>query len=210
MLRSFQKLRRVDPGFDSSSALTFRVGLPNKQYPMRRAVVAVHQAISIGSRQSPASRQCRHRPASSLAEPASATDVIPERNVEDGRPRPFFWWRGVSGGYIETAGIRVLRGRTIERGDVERAEPVVVVNRALADVAVSRIEDPIGQRVKASIPPNSRFGTPAWLTVVGVVANTVTNALAETAPAGQLYMPMSIAGGPDIPARRWSVRTSAS
>jgi putative ABC transport system permease protein len=34
---------------------------------------------------------------------------------------------------------------------------------------------------------------------VGVVANTPTFALAEVDPLGQLFMPMSIAGGPDIP-----------
>ena len=62
-------------------------------------------------------------------------------------------------------------------------------------------QDPIGQRVRASIPPNSRFGIPDWLIVVGVVSNVVTTALAEPAPAGHLYMPMSIAGGPDIPAQ---------
>ena len=28
MVRSFQKLRAIDPGFDPASALTFRVGLP--------------------------------------------------------------------------------------------------------------------------------------------------------------------------------------
>ena len=94
----------------------------------------------------------------------------------------------------------MLRGRAIDRGDVERADPVVVVNKALADSLFPN-QDAIGQRVKASTPPNSRFGTPAWLTIVGVVSNTVTTALAEAAPAGQLYMPMSIAGGPEIPAQ---------
>ena len=200
MLRSFQKLRRVDPGFDSSSALTFRVGLPNKQYPTRRAVVAVHQAMLDRLATVPGVTAVSASTCQLLGGTCFGNGVIPERNVEDGKPRPFFWWRGVSGGYIETAGIRVLRGRTIERGDVERAAPVVVVNRALADSLFAN-RDPIGQRVKASIPPNSRFGTPAWLTVVGVVENTVTNALAETAPSGQLYMPMSVAGGPDIPAQ---------
>ena len=45
MLRSFQKLRNVDPGFNPASALTFRVGLPDRQYSSRRAAVAAHQAI---------------------------------------------------------------------------------------------------------------------------------------------------------------------
>ena len=32
MVRSFQKLRAVDPGFDATSALTFSVGLPDRNY----------------------------------------------------------------------------------------------------------------------------------------------------------------------------------
>ena len=45
MLRSFQKLRSVDPGFDATSALTFRIGLPRSDYPDRGRIVAAHRAI---------------------------------------------------------------------------------------------------------------------------------------------------------------------
>ena len=38
-----------------------------------------------------------------------------------------------------------------------------------------------------------------WLTVVGIVANTPVRTLGETNPLPQLFMPMSIAGGPDVP-----------
>src|SRR5439155_13992477 len=56
------------------------------------------------------------------------------------------------------------------------------------------------KRVRSSTPPNSPLGIPPWLTIVGVVANTSSASLAEPAPVPQLYMPVSIAGGPDIPA----------
>jgi len=105
----------------------------------------------------------------------------------------------VTGGYFETMGIRVLQGRTIDRGMVDRGEPSVVVNRALAD-SLFPGKDPIGKRVRSSTPPNSPLGIPPWLTIVGVVANTSSASLAEPAPVPQLYMPVSIAGGPDIPA----------
>src|SRR6185436_8007354 len=45
LVRSFQKLRALDPNFDPSSALTFSVGLPERQYPTIDAAVAAHHAI---------------------------------------------------------------------------------------------------------------------------------------------------------------------
>jgi putative ABC transport system permease protein len=200
MLRSFQKLRNVDPGFDPASALTFRVGLPESQYPTRSSAVAVHQAILDRLSATPGVTAVTASTCQLLSGNCFGNGLFAERRVEDGKPRPFLSWRGVSGGYFETAGIRVLRGRAINRGDVERAEPIIVVNKALADVYFPN-QDAIGQRVRSSTPPNSRFGTPDWLTIVGVVSNTVMTGLAEAAPAPQLYMPMSIAGGPDIPAQ---------
>jgi putative ABC transport system permease protein len=101
-------------------------------------------------------------------------------------------FRAVAGGYFEAMGIRVLRGRGIDRGDVERNEPIVVVNQALAERFFPN-QDPIGERVASN-----RLGALTWLTIVGVVANTPIRTLAETRPQ-QLYMPMSIAGGPGIP-----------
>jgi putative ABC transport system permease protein len=200
MVRSFQKLRNVDPGFNPSSALTFRIGLPESQYPTRGTARALHQAIVDRLSATPGVTAVSASTCQLLSGTCFGNGLIPERRVEDGKPRPFVWWRGVSGGYFETAGMHVLRGRAIDRGDVERAEPIIVVNKALADVYFPN-QDAIGQRVRSSVPPNSRFGTPAWLTIVGIVSNNVTTGLAEAAPAPQLYMPMSIAGGPEIPAQ---------
>ena len=45
MVRSFQKLRAVDPGFNAAAALTFRIGLPVRDYPTRAAAVTAHHAI---------------------------------------------------------------------------------------------------------------------------------------------------------------------
>jgi predicted permease len=201
MVRTFQKLRQVDPGFNPDSALTFRVGLSDREYPSRTASVAVHQAILDRLSATPGVVAVSASSCLPLTGGCFGNGVVTERGLEqDGRPRPAVWWRGVSAGYFETAGIRVLRGRGIDRRDVERGERVVVVSDSVAR-AFFPGQDPIGQRVKGSTPPNSPFGSPDWMLVVGVVSNTATMALAEPLPAGQLYMPMSIAGGPDIPAQ---------
>ena len=93
----------------------------------------------------------------------------------------------MAGGYFEAMGTRLIRGRGINRSDVERQEPVIVINEALVNIAFPN-EDPIGQRVRMGNPAVSK--TPGWLTVAGVVSNTSFRALAETTPVPMMYMPM--------------------
>ena len=45
MVRSFWKLRGIDPQFNAASALTFNIGLPPRDYPDKEAALAAHQAI---------------------------------------------------------------------------------------------------------------------------------------------------------------------
>jgi predicted lysophospholipase L1 biosynthesis ABC-type transport system permease subunit len=94
--------------------------------------------------------------------------------------------RAVAGEYFDVMGMRVVRGRGISRGDVDREEPVAVVNEALVRM-VFPDQDPIGRRVRLGNPGS--VPTPEWLTIAGVVSNTPTLALSEDAPFPQLFMP---------------------
>jgi predicted permease len=199
MVRSFQNLRDVDPGFDPTSTLTFSIGLPHSTYSTRETAVAVHQAILDRLSAIPGVTGASTSTCLPLAGPCHGNMLVVAGELPDtSRPGPWAWWRAVSGSHAEVMGMRLLRGRTIDRGDVERREPAVVVNTAFAD-AFFPGQDAVGRRVRSSTPPNSALPTPPWLEIIGIVSNTPTNALAEPAPMPQLYMPMSIAGGPDIP-----------
>jgi putative ABC transport system permease protein len=134
-----------------------------------------------------------------LAGVCFGNSLLTEGELRDpGRVPPVAWFRAVAGGYTEAMGMRVLRGRTIEQRDIDRREPLVVVDKTLADLLFPG-QDPIGKRVRSSTPPTSKLPTPPWLEIVGIVSHTPTFGLGDTLPAPQLYMPMSIAGGPDIP-----------
>jgi putative ABC transport system permease protein len=194
MVRSFQRLRAVDPGFDASSALTFALGLPDSDYPTRDAAVAAHHAILGRLSALPGVTAASVSTCLPLTFPFACygwTLRVEGRVYPAGTIPPPARFRAVAGGYFETMGMRILRGRGINRGDVDRREPIVVINQALADQFFPK-QNPIGQRVASSLPP-----TRTWLTIVGVVATTPTFALAEVNPIGQLFMPMSIAGGPE-------------
>lgn len=203
MVSSFQRLRAIDPGFDASSTLTFTVGLPESDYPTRDSAVAAHRAILGRLSALPGVTTASASTCLPLTFPFGCfgnTLRVEGRAYPAGTIPPPALFRAVAGGYFETMGMHVRRGRGIDRGDVERREPIVVINKALAEQFFTN-QDPIGQRVASNRPPVRDGEAPArtWLRVVGVVENTPTFALAEANPIGQLFMPMSIAGGPDVP-----------
>jgi hypothetical protein len=74
----------------------------------------------------------------------------------------------VHGAYFQTLGISLRRGRLFTDDELAANRQVVIVNEKLA----SRYwpgEDPVGKRLKWGAPQNNN----PWLTVVGVVADTI-------------------------------------
>ena len=198
MVRSFQKLRALDPGFDASSALTFRLGLAARDYPNRAAMVAAHQALLDRIAALPGVKAVSATSCLPLAEDA---DCFGNTLFVDGRPFPVnslppgASLRAVAADYFQTMGIRLIRGRGIERRDIDHGEPVVVVNQALVRAYFPN-QDPIGQRIASS---NPNVALAKWLTIVGVSADTTSRALVEAEPAPAVYMPISMARGPEMP-----------
>ena len=211
MVRSFLNLRAYDPGFEPSSALTFTIGLPQRGYETRDAVVMAHSRILDALAMLPGVRAV----AASTGLPLS-TRCFGNSILIEGRPRASAGSAptvanlcAIAHDYVGAMGLRLRRGRTMTRDDVERREPAVLVNDAFVTRHFPQ-EDPIGKRIRSNAPPSPTArkgsdgtltwdGAPPWLTIAGVVGNTPFRALAEPNPAPIVYMPMSLAGGPDIP-----------
>jgi putative ABC transport system permease protein len=199
MVRSFQKMRAIDPGFDPSSTLTFSIGLPQAKYPSRQVAADLHVRVLDRLSAIPGVTDASTSTCLPLAGFCYGNGLIVEGEAFDpNRARPFVAFRAVAGGYTDVMRMPLLRGRSLTRADVDRQEPNVVVNKAFADAYFTG-QDPIGRRIRSSIPPNTKLPTPPWWTIVGVVANTPTMALGEPVQIGLVFQPLSIAGGPDIP-----------
>ena len=214
MVRSFINLRAIDPGFNPESTLTFRIGLPPLKYPSVETAIAAHHAIierlaalpgvsaAAGTTCLPLSMGCNGN-----------TMVVEGQAYPPGTLPPLALFRAVTGGYFETMGMRILRGRTIERGDVDRKEPVAVISQRLAQT-IFKDQDPIGMRVASNQPPPKPDAPRplVWLTIVGVVTDVPMRALNES-PMPMLYMPLSqgspLAGGilPGVGSVIFTVRT---
>ena len=192
MVRSFVNLRAIDPGFNPESTLTFRIGLPPHKYQTVEAAVAAHHAIIERLATLPGAAAAASTTCLPLSMGCNGNTLLVEgETYPPGTLPPLSLFRAISGGYFEAMGMRILRGRAIERGDVDRREPVAVISQTLART-VFKDQDPIGRRVASNQPP-PRPGDPrplVWLTVVGVVTDVPMRALSET-PMPMLYMPLS-------------------
>jgi len=185
LLRSFSQLRQVDPGFQSESALVFRLSLPASRYP-----------------DGPARTQFQGRAFEALdalpgVESAAATIGIPLRGFSfnfsflvDGRPEPpAGQWpsletRVVTASYFRTLGIPVIHGRGFAETDDAAAPRVVVLSREAARRHFSG-EDPIGQRIRLGWGPSTDA---VGGTVVGVVGDVKEGGL-DDEPLAEIYLP---------------------
>ena len=200
MVRSFQTLRAVDPGFNPVSTLTFGIGLPDRGYRTRDEAVAAHHAILERLSALPGVTVASASTCLPLQGGCFGNTVRVEGRSYEGTVPPIGVFRAVAADYFTAAGIRMLGGRTLTRDDIDRNTPVAVVSEALANRFFPG-QNPIGQRIASNrAPAGPAEPQPlSWLEIVGVVSDTPTGrVLPSGPPLPQIYMPMSIAGGPDI------------
>ncbi len=186
MLRTFQALREVDPGFDRQTILTLRLTLHGERYAdaEQRARFWTHLAD-----------QARDLPgveavAAVYNLPLTDGDTNPGYIIEDFPPQaedpPLVALQNfVTGDYFQTLGIPLLIGRGIERHDIEERTPSVVVSAAFArriwgDTSV------IGKRLKRGLPSDQRA---PWYEVVGVAGDVRDDSLTSD-PAEMVYFPL--------------------
>ena len=200
MVRSFQNLRAIDP-VDARSALTFKVGLPARQFATRDAAITAHHALIEKIAALPGVTGVATTSCLPLAGGCNGNSILIEGQTRPpGSTLPVAMLRAVSDRYFETIGTRMLRGRGIDRHDVDQREPVAVINEDLAKRFFPD-QDPIGRRVASNKPPGPNGALEIeWMTIVGVVANTPVRAVNEP-PVPLIYTPLSFGQGADAPAR---------
>jgi putative ABC transport system permease protein len=176
-VRSFVALQRIDPGFDPRGVVTLEVSVTgtDQAAPGRRAVL--YPEILERFRALPGVRA-----AGAINHVPIAGDIWGLPYLVEGRPiprpgeTPTATYRAVMPGYFETMRIPILRGRDVAAGDTLDTPGVVLVNEFLARHTWPG-EDPIGKRIAFDGPDDK----PSWVTVIGVVKNTVRSEWSEGA-----------------------------
>ena len=191
LLRSFIRLRAVDPGFNPASALTFQIGLSRSDYSRERAV-RTQESILAGLRALPgvtAVSAVNCVPLSGLGLCGAGglfKEAEPPMSAADAA-RPLVAMRSVAAGFFDAMGMPIVRGRNLTQTDFNGAVLSTVVNDTLVRLAF-RGQNPIGKRI--ALYPHRIGPNPVWFTIVGVVKTTPTITLGEPRPMAKMYVPM--------------------
>jgi putative ABC transport system permease protein len=184
MVRTLLVLQRVDPGFDPHNVLSMVVGVDGTDESALGRTGNFYQEVLQRTESVPGVRSV-----SAINHLPLAGDQWGLPFYMEGRPatRPaealVATYRVVFPRYFQTMRIPILRGRDVAESDDMRANPVVIVNQFLAERYWAG-ENPIGKRISLNDPTKPR----SWLTVVGVVKNTVQSSWASP-PAEEIFLP---------------------
>jgi putative ABC transport system permease protein len=192
LLRSFWRVQHVETGFDGRNVLTARLWLPQPnnpksgkyyEHPARLALFTdvLRRVRMLPGVESAAAAQSL--PLDGLR--GGTTITVDGRDPEMSAELPTVQVNLVSADYFQLMGIRLLRGRTFSGVDDPKGAPVLIVNEQLARHYFGNT-DPLGKRMHFGGPQR----TDPWMTVVGVVADVLTDRL-EQAPRPMLYRPLT-------------------
>ncbi len=184
LLRSFQRLRQVNPGFRTDNLLTMRMVLPSTKYSKPEQRRAFYDELLRRVDELPGVDSAGMISFLPLTFSAMNFAFSVEGRASPGDMNlPLALYRVVSPDYFRAMGIPLQRGRFFESRDTAESPPVVVINRRLAEHFWPG-EDPTGKRLKVG-PVDSPN---PWATVAGVVGNVRQGGLYDE-PSFELYVP---------------------
>jgi len=198
LIRSFDKLLSVDPGFNTQHLLTFRVGMPPKRFKDER-LLQLSQQLESRFAALPGVKQSTF----AYPMPLTGSDMTISFNLP-GRPtapgeQPSARAGVVAANFLQAMQMTLRRGRFFNATeDHPNSPPVIIINQALADRYFPG-EDPIGKQIQSDLSSSDQ---PEVREIVGIVGN-VTRVRLDEAPQPEYYIPFAqVPLGPPVFALR--------
>jgi predicted permease len=175
MLRSFQRLRAVDPGFDADGVLTVGLSLGDNRSRAEAARLthlildelrAMPGVVSVGATTA--------LPMGSEGNNNAGSFAIESRPRADDALPPLGYIAIVTDGLHEALRTPLLEGRALTRSDATGGPHVAVVNRTFARQFLD--DRALGERIRFDDQADT-----AWHEIVGVVADVRSTGLREAA-----------------------------
>lgn len=190
MVRSFQELGRVNPGFRTTDLVTLQLSLPASDYTDAESRAAFYRGALEEIVALPGVES-----AGMITDfPLGGGDSNSAHSFEDfpvgpNEVPPILDVRYTTGSYFTTAGVRLVEGRLFEPIDSEQQRPVVLLSQDLAERLWPQ-ESAVGKRLYRGVPETGDF---EWSTVVGVVGSVHHEGLAK--PTDEtVYYPLTVSG----------------
>jgi len=185
LLRSFEKMRAVNLGYDPEHVTTASYSLPQKQYSTQAQVDTFDKELLRRMRQIPGAKYAALVSMLPASNHNNNQAFIPEGYVPQGNNLNLATSAVVVGDYFESMGIPLVRGRFFTEADQVTTQLVIIVNRKLADHYWPN-QSPIGKRLHIG---TQEMQMP-WLTVVGEVDDVKLSSPDEETKA-QFYFPVT-------------------
>jgi predicted permease len=186
LVRSYQRLSAVDPGFAPDHVLTFAVGLPETKYPTGIAVsqFVERYVAQLGAR--PGVEAAAAIYGLPLDDTFSASSSFTKAGESDSADSPIVGMRVISPDYFKALRIPIKSGRAFDARDTDDTPEVVVINEEAARRYWPN-EDPIGKQIHLGARLTSEARS-TMKTIVGIAGNVKYGGL-ELAPPPEVYLP---------------------
>jgi predicted permease len=183
MIRTFQALRHVDPGFTRPDQLqTLRIYVPEAEVRDPTATVRMEQAILDKIATIPGVSSAGLSSVLPMDRDGWMDPVFPEQSADSGSVPPLRRYKFVSPGLLRTMGNRLVAGRDFTWDDTYQRRPVAMVSENLARELWHDPALAIGKRVREALKGPLRE-------IVGVVSDEREDGVNHPAPT-MAYWPV--------------------
>jgi predicted permease len=194
MIRTFQQLRMVSPGFtDAPSLQTLRVAIPETSIPDQGMVTRIENNIVDKLASIPGVTGAGFAQIVPMEDGGHGwSGVIAEGKTYTGDP-PLRFYNYISPGYFQALGTRMIAGRDFTWNEIYDLRPDVIVSENLAREEWGSPGLAIGKRIQQG--PGL-----LWYQVIGVVQDVRQNGVDQSSPA-IVYWPVLTVGPWQYPPR---------
>ena len=188
LIKSFLRLSRVDPGFETSSLLGFELSPESWRGREHAEVNSLHELLQARLEAIPGVVAVSSTSDLPFSPDGGVVTAYPaNRPPGEGEERTRVRWRPVTVEFFTTAGIPLLYGRGFDESDVAGGPAVGMISRTTATVFFGD-QDPIGEQMLTGF--ENVVDDPVPFTVVGVVGDVRALGLDQESPA-TVYRPYS-------------------
>ena len=175
-LKSFWNLTQIDLGIRPDNVLAFNLPVPAQRLKGPDQMKSYYRQMLEKIQAVPGVRNVAVMTGAPAGGPgSSARFSIVGQPLGNPSERPSSGLQMVSAGYVDTLGIRVTKGRSLDEHDTDTSTRVAMVNENFVSRFLPGV-DPLGQRIvindsRPSIPQGTPQGTPVEFQIVGVFHN---------------------------------------